>query len=65
MFLITGVPYKRIVNWSLAKDWGMKISSLYPALPYKWVPYKWTLLYSKGFIFNALMTIQNDLNRQI
>jgi len=25
MFLITGVPYKRIMNKFLGKDWGMKI----------------------------------------
>jgi len=28
MFIITGVPYKRIINYDLAKDWGMKLSSL-------------------------------------
>ena len=28
MFLITGVPYKRKVNWFLAKNWGMKIDAL-------------------------------------
>ena len=28
MIIITGVPYKRIISYDLAKDWGMKISSL-------------------------------------
>ena len=28
VFLITGVPYKRVVNYFLGKDWGIKISSL-------------------------------------
>ena len=27
IFFITGVPYKRTVNYFLSKDWGMKISS--------------------------------------
>ena len=28
VFLITGVPYKRTLNSFLARDWGMKISSV-------------------------------------
>jgi len=28
MFFIIGVSYKRLVNYVLANDWGMKISSL-------------------------------------
>ena len=46
MFLITGVPYKRIVNYFLGKYWIMNISSLYQEVPYKRVPYKRTLLYA-------------------
>ena len=44
LFLITRVSYKCIVNKFLDKDWEMKVSSLYPEIPYKRVPYKRTLL---------------------
>ena len=27
LFLTTRLPYKRKVNWFVAKNWGMKISS--------------------------------------
>jgi len=45
MFYITGVPYKRLVNYDFAKDWGMATSFPQPEVPYKGVPYKRTLLY--------------------
>jgi len=45
MFLITGVPFKRIKNLFLGKVQEMKIGFLQPEVPYKWIPYKRTLLY--------------------
>jgi len=35
MFHITGGLYEGIVDKFLAKDWGMKINSLLPDVPYK------------------------------
>jgi len=40
MFLITGVPYKRMWKYFLGKDCEIKVCSLKPDFPYKRVPYK-------------------------
>jgi len=51
MLLITGIPLKRIVNYLLGKGWGLKISTLYPGVPFKRVPY---FTVSTRFLFVVL-----------
>jgi len=61
MFLITGVPYKRKMNYFLDKDWRMKISSLYPEVPYRRLRYKRTLLcYPSSLKIKRNYTIMNS-----